>query len=328
MVFPFEERRYKELVRAEARTNTAHGVDPWKRSIHELFDYGVLVLNKPPSLVSHQCVEYVKHILGVPKAGHSGTLDPNVTGVLVIALGKATRVVDVLLKAGKEYVCLMRIHTPVDEETIRRTFLGFLGKVEQLPPKKSAVKRQLRTREIYYLEILEIDDRDVLFRIGCQAGTYIRKVCTDVGKAMGTYAHMQELVRTKVGSFTDGQWATLHDLKDAYELWKEGDERLLRRILMPFERAVDHLPKVWIFDSAVDSICHGALLSVPGIVKLDSDIAPGDTVAILTPKGELVGIGKARMDAHEVIRQQKGVVVAETRIFMPRGTYPKVTRSI
>ena len=250
------------------------------------------------------------------------------TGVLVIALGKSTRVVDVLLKAGKEYICLMRVHTDVDEQTVRRTIQQFVGKITQLPPKKSAVKRQFREREVYYLEILEIDGRDVLFKVGCQAGMYIRKLCTDVGKAMGTHAHMQELVRTKVGGFTDAQWVTLHDLKDAYELWKEGDERSLRRMLLPFERAVNHIQKVWVFDSAVDSVCHGAMLSIPGIVKLDSDITAGDTVAILTLKGELVGIGKARMDAHEVMRQQKGVAVAETRIFMPRGTYPKVARAI
>ena len=213
------------VVRTEAKTNPARGKNPEERTIHELLDYGMLVLNKPQGPTSHQVTDFVKNILDIKKAGHSGTLDPNVTGVLVIALGKATRVVDVLLKAGKEYVCVLYLHDDVPEETIKKTFKEFLGKIEQLPPKKSAVKRQWRTREIYYLDILEIDGRRVLFRVGCQAGTYIRKLCTDVSAKMGTKGHMQELVRTKVGLFTDEQWVSLHDLKDAYALWKEGDEK-------------------------------------------------------------------------------------------------------
>jgi len=314
------------VVRAEMQTNPAYGKSPELRTMEELLEYGVIVLNKPQGPTSHQIVDYIKKILEINKAGHSGTLDPNVTGVLVVALEKATRVVEVLLKGGKEYVCILYLHDDISEETIRKTFIEFLGKIEQLPPKKSAVKRQWRTREVYYLDILEIDRRSVLFRVGCQAGTYIRKLCVDVAQKMGTKGHMHELVRTKVGKFTDEQWVSLHDLKDAYEDWKQGNETELRKIILPMETAVEHIGKVWLFDSAVDAICHGAFLSVPGIAKLESGIEVGDPVALLSLKGELIAIGTARMNAQNMLMQERGIAVAETKVFMERGTYPKFVK--
>ena len=245
------------------------------------------------------------------------------TGVLVIALGKSTRVVEVLLKAGKEYVCLMHMHQPVEESIVRKTFAEYIGKIEQMPPKKSAVKRQWRTREIYYLDILEIQGQDVLFRAGCQAGTYIRTLCVDLGRKVKARAHMQELVRTKVSVFTDQEWVSLHDLKDAWEDHKEGKQDTLRKILLPIERAVEHIPKIWLQDNAVDSICHGAFLSVPGIVKVESDIEVDQTVALFTLKGELVGIGTSKMNAQNMWKQEKGIAVGETKVFMDRGVYPR-----
>jgi len=247
-----------------------------------------------------------------------------VTGVLVIALGKATRIVEVLLKAGKEYVCLMHVHTPVPEQIIRKTLSGFLGKINQIPPKRSAVKRQLRTREIYYLQIIEIQGQDVLFRVGCEAGTYIRTLCIQLGKALGTKAHMQELVRTKVGTCTDKEWHSLHDLKDAWEDNKEGE---LKKMLLPYERAVEHLPKIWVSDYAVDSLAHGAFLSVPGIVKLESDIEIGNTVAVLSLKNELIGIAMAKMNAEDMMSQKKGIATGETKVFIERGVYPKYKKN-
>lgn len=327
MEFPFEKRKYELLTRREEITNLAWGKVPEKRTIQELLDYGVIVLNKGAGPTSHQTVDTVKQILHLDKAGHSGTLDPNVTGVLVIALGKATRVVEVLLTGGKEYICLMHLHTPVDEETIRKTFKEYMGKIQQMPPKKSAVKRQLRTREIYYLNILEIQNQDVLFQVGCEAGTYVRTLCVDLGKKMNSYAHMQELVRSRVCTFSDKEWSTLHDLKDAWEEFKEGNEKSIQKIIFSFERAVEHMPKIYVSDFAVDSLAHGAFLSVPGIVKLDSDIEIGDRVALLTLKGELVGIGYAKMNAQNMWKQEKGIAVGDTKIFIEPGVYPKYKKN-
>ena len=327
MEFPFEKRKYEIIKRAEEKTNPAWGKAPEQRTIQELLEYGVIILNKSQGPTSHQAVDTVKKILNLDKAGHSGTLDPNVTGVLVIALGKATRVVEVLLTGGKEYICLMHLHTPVDEDLIKKTFKDYMGKIEQMPPKKSAVKRQLRTREIYYLDILEMNGQDVLFKVGCEAGTYIRTLCVDLGKKLNSRGHMQELVRSRVCTFTDQEWISLHDLKDASEDYKEGNETSLKKILLPFERAVAHIPKIWISDFAVDSIAHGAFLSVPGIIKLHSDIEVGDRVALLSLKGELIGIGQAKMNSQNMFKQEKGIAVGEIKVFIEPGVYPKYKKN-
>ena len=240
-----------------------------------------------------------------------------------VALGRATRIVQGLLKAGKEYVCLMHIHKDVSEQRVREVFNEFIGKIKQIPPVRSAVKRQERERKIYYIEILETDDKDVLFKVGCEAGTYIRKLCDDIGRRLGTGAHMAELIRTKAGPFSENDWCSLHDLKDAYEFYKEGDEEELKKIIFPIERAVEHLGKVWIFDNAVDTVCHGADLSIPGISKLESDIKQGELIAVMTLKDELVCLGEALKNSEEMIDENKGKAVKTKKVFMKRSIYPK-----
>lgn len=327
MKLPFEEIERSILVKREAQTNPAAGIIPEQRPIGEMINYGVMAINKPAGPTSHQIVDYAKKILNIDKAGHSGTLDPNVTGVLVIATGRATRIVEHLLTAGKEYVCLMHIHKQVREEDIRKVMQKFLGEIEQLPPIRSAVKRQLRKRNIYYLDIIEIDGQDVLFRMGCQAGTYVRKFVHDFGQSLGPGANMAELVRTKVASFKDTEWHTLHDLKDAYASWKEeGNEEQLRKIILPMERTIDHLPKIWITDTAVDTLCHGASLSIPGIAKFHSGIQLGEQVAVMTLKEELVCIGEASLTSEQISQNDKGLAVRNWKVFMQPGTYPKFIR--
>ncbi len=238
-------------------------------------------------------------------------------------MDKATRVVQVLLNAGKEYVCLMHLHKDVSEEKIRKTVKKFTGVIEQLPPLRSAIKRQLREREVYYFEILEIDGRDVLFRIGCEAGTYIRKICSDFGKELKTGAHMQQLVRTKAGCFKDKDMINLQKLQDAYTLYEQGKEKEIRKCVLPFERAVDHLGKIYIVDGAIGSITHGAPLYAVGISKFESEICKNDLVAVFSLKGELVCVGKAEMSSKEIGKKEKGTVVSETKVFMGRDVYPK-----
>jgi len=317
---PFEKIKREILIKKETETDWNYGQDPEKRSVEELINYGIININKPSGPTSHQVSEYVQRILNIKKSGHSGTLDPGVTGVLPMALGNATRIVQVLLKAGKEYICLMYLHKPVSEKDIRNNVKKFMGKIKQLPPIKSAIKRRLRTREVYYFNILEIDDQYVLFKIGCQAGTYIRKICSDFGKELKIGAHMVQLVRTKAGPFKDSSWYSLHDLKDAYEFYKEGKEKQIRKIILPIERAVEHLPKVWVHDSAVDSICHGALLNVPGISKLNH-FDENEDVAVLTLKNELIGLGTAKMLSQYILEKERGLAVKMNKIFMERGVY-------
>jgi len=323
---PFEKIEREIITKRESETDKRYGKKPDERTIKELFDYGVININKPDGPTSHQVSDYVQKILGIAKAGHSGTLDPRVTGALPLALGKATRIVQTLLKSGKEYVCIMHLHKEVSQSKIQKTAKGFIGKIKQIPPLKSAVKRQERTREIYYINIYEIEGKDVLFKVGCEAGTYIRKLVHDWGKKIGVGAHMQELIRTKAGPFTDKDRVTLHDLKDAYEIYKEGNEELLRKIIHPMERGVDHIPKVWAIDTAVDTLCHGADLSIPGISKLHSKIEKDDIVAVMTLKGELICLGTSRMKTEEIIKQEKGIAVTTKKVFMEPSTYPKFVK--
>lgn len=321
---PFENIKREILIKTEAESNPNFGCDPFKRKIPDLLDTGIVCLNKPKGPTSHMVADYVKRIFHVEKTGHSGTLDPAVTGVLPVALGSATRVTQALLPAGKEYVCIMHVHNDVPEEKIREAMKEFVGKITQLPPVKSAVVRKEREREVYYLDILEIDGRDVLFKMGCEAGTYVRKVCHDVGEMLGCGAHMAELIRTKVGPFSDKEWVTLQDLEDAYAFWKEeNNEKFLRHCVKPMEVAVEHLPKVWIHDSAIDSICHGASLNVPGVVKLHSKIQKNDLVAVMSLKGELVALGSAFINSEQIFSEQKGMCVRINRVFMRPNVYPK-----
>lgn len=259
----------KLLIKSEGSTDPKFGCRPQDRPIEEHISKGVINLDKPSGPTSHEIDSWVRRILNVEKTGHGGTLDPKVTGVLPIGIDSATRVIQLLLAAPKEYVCLMTLHQDVSEDSIRSIFNEFRGKIYQTPPVKSAVKRELRVRTIYYADILEIDGRDVLFKIGCEAGTYVRTYCHDIGEALGTGAHMAELRRTQVGSFTENNnLITLQDLTDAYYYWdKENDESYLREYILPMETATEHLPKVFIRDSAVDAICHGADLAAGGILS-------------------------------------------------------------
>ena len=318
---PFEAKTREILVKREMATDPSFGSKPEERSVEQLIQYGVINLNKPSGPSSHQVSDYVQKILNINKSGHSGTLDPKVSGVLPVALAKATRVVHALLIAGKEYVTLMHLHKPVSEKEIRQTFNKFEGKIKQLPPVRSAVKRQERVREIYYFDILEINGQDVLFRVGCEAGTYIRKLVHDFGKSIDAGAHMAQLVRTKAGPFTDKDWHSLQDVKDAYEFFKEGDEKKIREVILPFERAVDHLPKVWVFDNVVNNVCHGSSLGVQGISKLHSGIGKGDVVAVMTLKDELIGMGNTVMTSDEMVASEKGLCVTIDKVFMERNIY-------
>ena len=198
---PLPER--KLITKAKATTDPGFGKRPMERSIEEHLSYGVINLDKPRGPTSHEVAAWVKGILKIKKAGHGGTLDPRVNGVLPITLEESTKIVKVLLNAGKEYVCAMRLHSDSSRHKIGEALSKFVGEIYQRPPVKSAVKRQLRTRRIYYINLLEVDNRDVLFKVGCEAGTYIRKLCHDIGEVLGLGAHMLELRRTKSGIFDE-----------------------------------------------------------------------------------------------------------------------------
>lgn len=322
-VLPSEEPR-RTFVKAEDVTDPRYGCRPTERPISEYLRLGVVNLDKPRGPTSHEVSSWIKNILNVKKAGHGGTLDPGVSGVLPVAIDDATKVTMALQPAGKEYICLMVLHKDVPEERLIEVLREFTGEIYQVPPVRAAVKRRVRKRRIYYIEPIEIEGRNVLMRVGCEAGTYMRKLCHDIGEALGCGAHMQELRRTKTGPFREEDSVKLHDLVDAYAFWREsGDESWLRKAILPVEAAVAHLPKIVIKDGAVDALCHGASLAAPGVLSVDSGISQGSLVAIMTLKGELVELARATMTTEQILETERGIVARPERVIMRPGTYPR-----
>ncbi|MHA1333981.1 MAG: RNA-guided pseudouridylation complex pseudouridine synthase subunit Cbf5 [Candidatus Odinarchaeia archaeon] len=312
------------LVRSESVTDPQYGYKPAERPIEHYIRLGVINLDKPAGPTSHEVVAWVKKILNVEKAGHSGTLDPGVTGILPVFLLDATKVIKTMLLAGKEYVAIMVLHKEVDLDKLNKVVSEFTGKIYQRPPLRSAVKRRLRVKKIYYLKILEVDGKHVLMRVGCEAGTYIRKLISDIGEALGCGAHMKELRRTRSGPLKeDHTLITLQDLTDAYYFWKEeNDETYIRKAIQPLEHVITHIPRIWVRDTAVDAICHGASLAAPGVVKLETGIQKGSEILICTLKNEAIALAKAKMSSEEILSTTHGLVAETTRVIMERGTYP------
>ncbi len=312
------------LTRTHDTTDAEHGCDPSKRSIREHIRLGMINLDKPTGPTSHEVVAWVKLLLKLRRAGHGGTLDPGVSGVLPIALEDATKVTQTMLLSGKEYVSVMHLHGDVPQHSLEQVISEFHGEIFQRPPLRAAVRRLLRTRKIYYIELMEREGRDVLMRVGCEAGTYMRKLMHDMGEALGCGAHMGELRRTRTGPFREQTSVKLHDLADAYEFWREeGREDLLRKAIQPVEMSAQHLPKIVVRDGAVDAVCHGASLAAPGVLTVETGISKGDLVAILTLKGELVGLAKGMLSSKEIYEAEHGIVAKPERIVMTPGTYPR-----
>ena len=309
--------------RAEEEGSTRLGLPPEKRSLQQMLKRGVVVIDKVPGPTSHEVVAWVKKLMELDHVGHGGTLDPKVTGVLPVTLEESTKCVQALLDSGKEYITIMRTHENVEEKPLVETLMQFEGEIYQRPPLRSAVSRRLRTRYIYRIEYLEGDGRNWLFKVACQSGTYIRKLCSDVGEVLGCGAHMQELRRTRSGPFKEDQAVTLYDVADAMDQYKEGNEAALMKILHPVEEALSLLPHVWVRDSAVEALCTGAQLAVPGILRLESGIEPKGLIAVMTQRNEAIALMRAEMDTDAILKGEHGIAAITERVIMQRGTYPK-----
>jgi len=300
------------------------GWNPDERPIDIHMKYGIVVLDKPAGPTSHQVSAWARDILELEKAGHGGTLDPGVTGVLPVAIGNSLRAIDAIHVGSKEYVGTMGFHRKVSEEEVLGVFKEFTGPIYQLPPVRSAVKRQLRTRTINSLRLLELNGREALFRVSCESGTYIRTLCRDIGDAIGIGANMTELRRTRTANIGESEAVTLHDLKDAYVFWKEdGDESWLREAIKPVERMLDHLPGVVLKDSAVDAICHGASLAAPGLDDILKDYNQDQLIVLYSKKGEAVALGKATVASVKAKKKKDGIIAGIARVIMEPGTYPQ-----
>ncbi|MEK0382075.1 MAG: RNA-guided pseudouridylation complex pseudouridine synthase subunit Cbf5, partial [Nitrosopumilus sp.] len=289
-------------------TNNDYGTYYDKRSFEQLLQYGLILLDKPPGPTSHETVAWLKRILKIPKAGHSGTLDPQVSGVLPMGLGDGTKALEVLLYGPKEYHAIGRLHSLPSPEKLKKVLEEFTGELYQKPPQRSAVLRQTRTRTIYELELLEQKERLMVLRVLCEAGTYIRKLIYDIGEILGPGATMIELRRTRVHQFNENsKLVTLHELANAYSLWTEKkDDSKIKELILPIEHAFSEIKSVIIRDSAVDALCHGAQLAIPGILEASPDLKVDDLVAIYTQKGEIVALAKTLLSLEDIKEKTKG----------------------
>jgi len=309
---------------------------PDERSPAALVRFGVVNLDKPPGPSSHQVSAWVRDGINdaladldpdgrrIDGVAHAGTLDPKVTGCLPTLTGTATRAAQAFLEGDKEYVSVLELHDapPAD---FRDVVEAFEAAVYQKPPRKSAVSRRLRTREIFDLDVLEVDGRQALLRIGCASGTYVRKLCHDIGLACGTGAHMGHLRRTATDPFDDADLHTMEDLWDALAWAREGDADYLREVIRPAEDALTHLPSVTVAPSAAREVATGAPVYAPGVVELDdaarglldedgdpTDEAEDALVACHVPNGSVVCLGRLVGDPDA----ERGTVVSLERVLV------------
>jgi H/ACA ribonucleoprotein complex subunit 4 len=310
-------------------TDDRYGHYPDRRPVKELLNYGLVLVDKPAGPTSHEVVAWVRRILEIEKAGHSGTLDPGATGLLPIGLGEGTKALGVLLLGPKEYYALARLHAQAPAEKVKRVMQEFTGDIYQRPPQRSSVKRVTRVRTVHEFDYIEDRERLILMRILCQAGTYIRKIIYDIGEVLSPGATMVELRRTRVSNFYEKDGLVrLHDLADAYLRYKESaDEEKLRRLVRPIEQCLEGIRGVTVRDTAVDALCHGAPLAVPGVIAVPADLRAGELVGVYTLKGEIVGLAEAAMTREQIEESVRGIAFVMKRLIMRPDTYPKAWRS-
>ena len=323
-------RNYSQLnVRTGHYTPIPVGCSPLRRDLATYMKYGCINLDKPSNPSSHEVVSWIRRILRVEKTGHSGTLDPKVTGCLIVCIDRATRLVKSQQGAGKEYVAIMRLHGKVEggEAAVRAALDKLTGALFQRPPLISAVKRQLRIRSIYSSKLIEFDNDKQLavFHVSCEAGTYIRTLCVHLGLVLKVGAHMQELRRVRSGAVSENDdMVTMHDVLDAMWLYDTTrDESYLRRVIRPLESLLTGMKRLVVKDSAVNAICYGAKLMLPGLLRYESGMEIGEEVVLMTTKGEAIAIGIAQMTTADLASCDHGVCATIKRVVMERDTYPR-----
>ncbi len=247
------------------------------------------------------------------------------SGVLPLALEKATRALKPLIDSDKEYVCLMRLHGDVDEHELREVLRQFQGQIYQRPPLRSSVKRIRRIRTVYKIDVIEVDGRDVLFRARVDPGTYMRKLCVDVGYALGVEAHMEELRRTKSGVFDERDSVDLYDVYEAASELKKGNEEPARKVVRPLEEALKDFPQVVISDASVDPVCRGMKPRGEDILMVDKRIQAGQQVVVATKRGEAVALATSNYPFDQLALNREPLEIK--RVIMDAGLYPRQSGS-
>ncbi len=274
---------------------------------------GFIILDKPPKMICHEVTSWVKKIVGAKKAGHAGTLDPDVTGVLPIGFGPSTKLLQFIAGKRKIYVGIAYFKKEKTKKEIEEIFSKFIGEIEQTPPKESAVAKIKRKRRIYGLKLLEVEAKRALFYADVEAGTYIRVLCKDMG------GEMAELRRIKVGEITEKEAVRVQDVIDAMWLWREkNDDSLIKKILIPpGEMMARVMKRIIIKEGAAKALLSGAQLMAPGVEKIQEEFEKGENIALYT-KDSFVGVAKALYSSHEIKNMKRGQVAKTLRIHPPK----------
>uniref|UniRef100_A0A8C7V6H6 H/ACA ribonucleoprotein complex subunit DKC1 n=1 Tax=Oncorhynchus mykiss TaxID=8022 RepID=A0A8C7V6H6_ONCMY len=315
-------------IRTAHYTPLPNGSNPLKRNIQDYVRTGFINLDKPANPSSHEVVAWIRRILRVEKTGHSGTLDPKVTGCLIVCVDRATRLVKSQQSAGKEYVGIVRLHNAIENEhTLARGIETLTGALFQRPPLIAAVKRQLRVRTVYESKLIEYDPerRLGIFWVSCEAGTYIRTLCVHLGLLLGVGGQMQELRRVRSGVLGErDNLVTMHDVLDAqWQYDHNKDETYLRRVIYPLEKLLISHKRLVMKDSAVNAICYGAKIMLPGVLRYEDGIEINQDIVVITTKGEAICIATALMTTAVISTCDHGVVAKIKRVIMERDTYPR-----
>ena len=305
-------------------TNEAFGTVPDDRTLEQRLASGFILVDKPAGPTSHQLAAWARDLLGLDRLGHGGTLDPFATGVLPLMAGRCMKITNKILKHQKSYIAVFRFRQEPDIAALKSAMASMTGRIYNVPPEVSAVKVQVRTRTVETFELLDTDGNDVVARIRCEAGTYIRTMARDLGLVLNTPVSLKELRREHSGIFGLEHCVTMDQLADAVWLWKEcGQEEALKAIVHPIEKLLVDVPSCQIKDSAVAALAYGAPLLRPGLVSIPKHLKKGTELLVTSMKNEAVGFVKLKADSNDVAKMSGGEVARPSMVLMDTEVYPR-----
>ncbi len=305
----------------------AGGLPAWPAPIEERLAAGTfLLIDKPRGPSSHQVTAWARDLLGLRLAGHAGTLDPNVSGLLWVGVGPALKLLPLVLEFPKRYVGAVNFHAAVPRRELDRVVAEFTGPIYQTPPVRSAVKRERRVRTIHRLNVLETEGTRALLDVVADSGTYIRTLAVDLGEALGTGALLEELRRVSTGPFDEAQSVPLTSLADAVAQARAGEAGPLLALLHPLEEVWQQFPSLVLKDGAASAVAHGAGLAKGGILAVPKPFNQGARVVLVTRSGTLLATGVALHGSTELGNVPHGWVVGETRVFVDAEKFPTLWR--
>jgi len=308
----------------ERQTDPAIGCHPDERTLEQRLASGFILIDKPAGPTSHQLAAWARELLGLERLGHGGTLDPFATGVLPLMAGRCMKITNKILKHKKSYIAVFRFKAMPEQAELQGVMASLTGRIYNVPPEVSAVKVQVRTRRIHAFDLLDVDGNDVVARITCEAGTYIRTMARDMGLMLNTPVTLKELRRESSGMFRLEQCITMDQLADAVWLWKEcGDESALKAVVHPIEKLLVDVPRCEVKDSAVAALAYGAPLLRPGLVSLPENISKGTELLVTSLKGEAVGFVKLKADADAIVKMDEGEIARPSMVLMDTEVYPR-----